>query len=773
MSLNALGLGFMFTATDLASGVMKNVKSNFTGLEDAANKSITNLDKMTRKLGAGLTAAAIGLGGLGVSFNMAKQAGDLEFALARVKITTRATETQMKFAKLEALRLSQAFGTAPENVAMGMKFLAQQGYSFDKVMKYLPNTMKFATAGQIDLEKAIDLTAQSMRAFGIPAELMINALDQMVGVADMSSADIKDLPIGIGRALSGARAFGASLTDTLGMFALIKNVLGSVQVSGTAVSLIFSRMMDPKYRALLEKGLNIKVTNGRGGFRDTVDVMEDMIQALGKLSDVDQAALLKSVFGGDAMKGIQGLLAQVNAGIENSSGEVRKGLGAFRWMVENQIAGMNGNLDRAADTLLGTYNSKVDQLKTAFNNAMVRLGDPFMKIWMPVIDATKLKIEEMGKAFSGIDPRIQTAIAVVFTAGAALLALAGIIGVVVAAWPLFAAGFSILGGVLGGLVGLSWPIIAVLLGVGLAVYAISDAIDKNLGGMGDTWNRFVGAFVGEEGMLTGFLDFLSDAWDMISDGFTYTMNEIPWDYISDALNDMMDEFGELKSYLGWFLPGGGGSFIKMFFMGVGRIIAWLATLFLQIFTILVKVATVVAWVFNNIVLPILVAVIATIGLMIGAIVEIGQALGILPQSLGDPMKKVMDWAKTGMDSKKRLASQEAEGDGPRQSETRGSVDKRTFTPRSVKYADYESMESTDPLLGKPAAAAQQEISRNPFAGIQPGSERESSVINYEKFSNSLAEAFAKHPINLSVDGENLFLINEKWRARDVGRRNGR
>src|ERR1700742_686486 len=104
MALNSLGLGFLFTATDLASGVMDTVGKNLKGLEEQTGQSIGNIDEMTKKLGAGLVATAVGVGGLKASFNVAGKAASFEAALAAVGAVSNASAEELKLLEQAAIK---------------------------------------------------------------------------------------------------------------------------------------------------------------------------------------------------------------------------------------------------------------------------------------------------------------------------------------------------------------------------------------------------------------------------------------------------------------------------------------------------------------------------------------------------------------------------------------------------------------------------------------------------------------------------------------------
>ncbi len=76
MALNQLGLGFVFTAKDLASGVIGRVENAFGGMEEKAEAATKNFIESQEKLrNVGLAIAGAGIAIIGAAAALAVQAG--------------------------------------------------------------------------------------------------------------------------------------------------------------------------------------------------------------------------------------------------------------------------------------------------------------------------------------------------------------------------------------------------------------------------------------------------------------------------------------------------------------------------------------------------------------------------------------------------------------------------------------------------------------------------------------------------------------------------
>lgn len=759
MSLNALGLGFMFTATDLASGVMNNIKQNFQGLEDAANTKVDNLDKLTRRMGAGLTAAFVGIGGLAGTFKLAKSAGDFEKAMTLVQVKTHATEAQMKALQKVAYDMGQQLGVAPVDAAMGMKLMGQQGYQVNKIIEQLPLLTKFAAAGDIDLSEAIDLVSQSMRTFKIDSELMTRAMDQMLQSVDMSSGDIKELPIGLARALSGAKLYNMTLTDTLMIFNAIKDIVASPMLAGTGTSYIGSRLANPKYANILKQLTHLDIIDKKTGDpRDIIEVLKELGPILDKMSIPKKAEVLSKVFGQDGSRGVMAFFSRLKAGWEDADGTVHKGVEGMLFNMD-KIAGANGNVERLSEKMMKTFNKMIDRLSGATKVALIELGKPFLEAWKPILDKAIDMLTKFAKALADTDPETKLMIAQALTVGTAFLALFGILGTLGAALPLLWSGIELIATALWGfipaiftaVVALGWWL-PVLAGLGVIIYAVS----KNMGGMGQVWHRVVAAFGGAKGILDGIVDFFKNAWLGISDGFMYMIDSMDFTFIAKSFNDLFDSVGDLMAEFGWFMPSGGGSKVRAFFEIIGKLIGWVAGITAYLIGFVAKLGSIFANIVYWVIKPALVLLYSMlVGWWLEPILAIAHAMGKL-QDIKSPGKALGAWFNTEHHQPKT----DWEGSSGTRSDWDGrqiSVDKDYEGQNLLAPKDRRSYQ--DASYG-PAATASFALSRSTYEGTQPG--RTEELINYEKLAEVMSSL---PPPQINMDGEKMLMSLDNTRRR--------
>ena len=95
MALNNLGLGFVFTARDLASAKMQRLERRFSSLDERVTGGTDRMTSAFRQLGVGLAIFTAGAAAVGGALALANAAGRFEQGLAAVGAVTRATTREL------------------------------------------------------------------------------------------------------------------------------------------------------------------------------------------------------------------------------------------------------------------------------------------------------------------------------------------------------------------------------------------------------------------------------------------------------------------------------------------------------------------------------------------------------------------------------------------------------------------------------------------------------------------------------------------------------
>ncbi|HEU4406554.1 MAG TPA: phage tail tape measure protein [Polyangiaceae bacterium] len=487
--LNNLGLGFVFTAKDFASGKIQQLERSFLSLDKKVGLGTDSIKGSFRELGLGTALFAAGAAGVVGAFTLADKASAFEQSVAAVAAVSGATATELAALKEAALDAGIATQFSPTEATVGLKELAQAGFHATESIQLLLPVLDLAAGslGELSPAQAAGLASQAMKAFGVSAADAGVAVDRMLQAVNVFALNASELPQALGIASRGAQALHQNLSETLVALGLVKNVIPGVERASTGVAVAMERMADPKVQAAL-KGLGVEVVDGAGHFRAFLDVVGDLVPALGQMTDAKRSAFLIDTFGAHALGSLQAILTQVTDGIRTSAGATVKGADAIAYL-RTQFEQAGGTAASFRDKMLDTFAGQRQLLRGSLETLAILLGEPFAQVFKPVVAGVVGGLNVLLKTLRALPLPVKRAFAGFFVAASAVLALVGGVVAAKATVALLALGLKAVGVTLGGVVSTLLPAIAVVALLGVAVAGLYVAFERNVGGIADAARR--------------------------------------------------------------------------------------------------------------------------------------------------------------------------------------------------------------------------------------------------------------------------------------------
>jgi TP901 family phage tail tape measure protein len=487
MPLNSMGLGFLFTAQNLASATFKQVQNDLIETQKKAAGTSVAIEQGMKQVKAGTMLAGAGAAGLAVSFSLAGVAGQFERAVAGVAAVSKASTVELERMREAALAAGQATSFTPTEAVMGLQQLTQAGLSATEAIDVLQPSLDLAAGslGELGVSQAADMAVQAMKAFGIQADQTTGAVDKMLSSVNAFAISAGELPLALGIGARGAAALNASLEDTLISLGLAKNIMPSVERASTAVAVAMESLAQKETLAKLQSQFHVQaIDKATGKFRPFLDVMQDVMGATSKMTESQRALAIGSIFGNRATGGLNAIMTQLRNGIKTTSGEMLKGAAAIAYL-RKQMADSAGTAADFRSKMADTYEGQKGLLKSTLATAAIVFGEPFARVLKPLVTLVKDGVDIVIAAFKRLPKGVQNAIA-----GLVLVAstLASIVGTVL----LVKGGMALLGVTIGGLASLIGSAVLSVLPFLLAIGAVIGAIallrlawTKNLGGIAD------------------------------------------------------------------------------------------------------------------------------------------------------------------------------------------------------------------------------------------------------------------------------------------------
>lgn len=484
--MNELGLGVVFSSRDLASQGIRNVAHELLNVVGASSEAGKAIKASFQQFSTGLAVFGAGAGTLAASMKLADIAGEFEASIAAVGAVSGASVADLKRLESAALDAGVATQFDPTQAAVGLGDLAQAGYSASESIALLNPVLDLAAGslGQLTPSGAAGLASQTLKAFKIPVEEAGATVDKLLQSVNAFALSAGELPLALGVVSRGAGVMNQSLDESLIALGLVKNIIPGVERSGTAVATAMEKMVDPSTQAALA-GLGVKVTDAQGRFRPFLDVIQEMVPAMGKMgNESKQSAFLLKTFGTEALGGVQAILSQVTGGLKTNTGEVVKGAAAIDYL-RGQFAHSAGTAKQFANALLDTYAGQKKLISGSVETLAIVLGKPLAAAFRPAAEALLKMVNAVLAAVRSIPQPIQDMIAKgVVLAGTVMTVVGGLIAFK-ATLGIVSAGLSAIGVSTSSFLATLGPVVLLLAAAAAAFYAFKAAYEQNLGGFGD------------------------------------------------------------------------------------------------------------------------------------------------------------------------------------------------------------------------------------------------------------------------------------------------
>ncbi len=485
MALNNLGLGFVFTARDLASGAISNLERNFTSLDRRVGLGTENIQSAFQQLGVGLAVFTAGAATVGAAFSLANAAGRFEQSIAAVAAVSGATAVELEQLRGAAIDAGIATQFSPTEATMGLRELAQAGFNAQESMQLLIPVLDLAAGslGELSPQQAAGLASQAMKAFGISTDQASISVDRMLQAVNVFALNASELPIALGTASRGAQALHQSLSETLIALGLVKNVIPGVERASTATAVAMERLADPQVQQRL-RGIGVAVVDSRGGFRAFLDVLGDMAPALDRMSESQRSAFLLQAFGREALGGVNAILTQVTSGIRTNTGETVRGAQAIAYL-RDQFENAGGTAARFREQMLNTFEGQKRLLAGSLETLAIVAGEPFAQVFRPLVTIVVDVVNAVLGVFRQLPAPVKRAFAAFVVGAGAVVAMVGAVIAAKAGIALLIIGLKAAGITLGGLLATILPAVLIFGVLALAVAGFVVAFRNNVGGIAD------------------------------------------------------------------------------------------------------------------------------------------------------------------------------------------------------------------------------------------------------------------------------------------------
>ena len=432
----------------------------------ATGKSIKSAGDTIANAGSAMTkSVTVPIAGVGIA--AVKTAADYESAMSNVQAITGATGDDFK--KLTQLGKDLGASTAwsAQECAEAMQYTGMAGWTAKENIDGLKGILDLASASGTDLARTSDIMTDAISAFGYKASDSAKFADVMTKAC--TSANVSVDTLGESYKYCGAicGTMGYSIDEITTSLAVMGNMGIKSSQAGTTLKNAISNMAAPtKNMKAAMDDLGISIVNQDGSMKSWGDVIKNLQGSFKGLTQDQQAAYAKQLFGKESMAG---MLAIINTSTSDYNA------------LADSIKNSGGAANDAAQTQLNNLNGQLTLLKSALEGAAITIGDKLL----PYIKNAVGWVQKATEWFNGLSDAqvsmIMKFAGIAAAIGPALLIfgkLVSTVGKVYSTFGMVTGAIAKAGGVIGLITSPAGIVIAVLAGVAAAAFLIIKNWDK-------------------------------------------------------------------------------------------------------------------------------------------------------------------------------------------------------------------------------------------------------------------------------------------------------
>lgn len=288
----------------------------------------------------------------GLDFNRAMQS-----STAIMGELTKVMRDDMRKAAFQVARDTKF---AASEAAEAYFFLASAGLSASASLKAMPQVAQFAQAGNFGLALATDLLTDAQSALGLSSKNAAKNLANMARVSDvlakantLANASVQQFSESLtNKAAAALKVLGKDLEEGVAVLAAFADQGLKGAEAGTALNIV---LRDLQTKAILNKkqfkAMGISVFDATGDMRNIADVIGDLENALGGLSDEQKkSTLLQLGFADKSISFINTILGSSDA-IRKYEVALRAAGGTTKEIADKQLTAFDKGLNKLTGSL--------------------------------------------------------------------------------------------------------------------------------------------------------------------------------------------------------------------------------------------------------------------------------------------------------------------------------------------------------------------------------------------------------------------------------------
>ena len=326
---------------------------------------------------------------------------DFEAAMSKVSAISGATGKDLTALTNKAKEMGASTKFSASESASALQYMAMAGWDTSDMLSGISGIMSLAAADGLDLATTSDIVTDALTAFGMKASDSSHFADVLAKASSSANTNVSMLGESFKYVAPLAGAMGYSAEDVSVALGLMANASIKGSMAGTSLKTALSNLASPtkQMKEVMDK-YKLSITDATGKALPLSDVLKQLREKFGGLSEAEQTAAASTLFGKEAMSGMLAVINASESDFNNLTKNINNADGAAQLMAETMQDNLQGQITILKSALEGLGIEIYEGMSTPLKDAAVEAQNYVNRLTSAFKDGglTGL-IEEAGSIF--------------------------------------------------------------------------------------------------------------------------------------------------------------------------------------------------------------------------------------------------------------------------------------------------------------------------------------------------------------------------------------
>lgn len=335
------------------------VDGDLTGLKkslDRAHKRVqVTADKMSKvfKVAGIAMVAGISVGLVALTKKVVSLGREFESNMKTVQAWSGATGKALQGLTDIAREMGATTEYTATEAAGALKFLAAAGFTSKQSIAALPGTLDLATAGQVDLASATDITTDTLTAFGMSVKELSRVSDAFVVASSSANTNVLMLGESFKMVAPTAHLFGLSVEQTSAFLGTLANSGIKAEMAGSGLNMVLMKSALAAKKLGLEAGTPL------------IEVLKKMKEEQWGAVQIGEAFGIRQVKTAAILMNNIDMYEKLTQKIIDNKGATKKLADIVRDSLDIDLKTLNSTIE---EELLRTFDKHKDEIREIIQN---------------------------------------------------------------------------------------------------------------------------------------------------------------------------------------------------------------------------------------------------------------------------------------------------------------------------------------------------------------------------------------------------------------------